>query len=428
MFTGLEHVWRTDDHGGSEASLGSRCNPLQLDPNRTCGDWAPIGQNLTSNRFGDRAGQFVVATERAPSDSRTLWAATRTGRVFVTSNADAGALDVSFDRIDTASTPGRFVSGIAIDPNDPDHAWVSYTGYSAYAPGGHVYEVRYTPSSHDATWTDRSYDLGDQPVTGIAFNDQTGDAYASTDFGVMRLPRGSAVWEDAAPGMPKVAVYGLTLPDSAHVLYAATHGRSAYALKLPARPTGSISGPSNLTVGQAATFTASGQTWDGRGVAFAWQLPGTPSTASGPSATFRPNAAGTATVQVTLTDDRGTSGDTSDDLTTTLTKPVTIAPAGTGRPDRTPPRLRLSHVRRVRLPKASTLQGRATDGSGIRSVRVSWGDRRHSTARLRSNGAFTLHHRYRRAKRYQITVVAIDKAGNRTTRHVTAVVRHRARR
>jgi hypothetical protein len=303
---------------------------------------------------------------------------------------------------------------------------VSFTGYSAYTPDtpGHVFEVRYNSSSHDAAWTDRSYDLGDQPVTGIAFNDETGDAYASTDFGVMRLARGATAWEEAANGLPRVAVYGLTLSDSAHVLYAATHGRSAYSLKLPARPTGSISGPSTLTVGQAATFTATGQTWDGNDVSFAWQLPGAPPTASGPSATFTPTAPGTATVQVTLTDDR-TTPDTSDDLTTTLTKSVTITTAG--RPDRTPPRLRLSHVRAVRLPKAVTLTGRATDGSGIRSVTVSWGDGRRSTVRLRSNGAFTLKHRYRKAKRYRITVVAIDKAGNRTTRHVTARVR-RARR
>jgi hypothetical protein len=33
--------------------------------------------------------------------------------------------------------------------------------------------------------------------------------------------------------LPSVAVYGLTLSESAHVLYAATHGRGAYALSLP---------------------------------------------------------------------------------------------------------------------------------------------------------------------------------------------------
>jgi glucose/arabinose dehydrogenase len=68
------------------------------------------------------------------------------------------------------------------------------------------------------------------PVTGIA--QYNGDVYAATDFGVLRLPSGSTQWEDAASGMPPVAVYGLTLDRATHTLYAATHGRGAYKLGL----------------------------------------------------------------------------------------------------------------------------------------------------------------------------------------------------
>jgi hypothetical protein len=80
---------------------------------------------------------------------------------------------------------------------------------------------------------DRSYDIGDQPVTGIARNALTGDVYASTDFGVLRLPAGATQWQQAGTGLPRVAVYGLTLAQNNSVLYAATHGRGAYALDLP---------------------------------------------------------------------------------------------------------------------------------------------------------------------------------------------------
>jgi hypothetical protein len=138
-------------------------------------------------------------------------------------------------RIDTASTPGRFVSGIVVDPTDPNHAWISYSGYGAYTPGTpqHVVEARYNAKNHTATFTDRSYDIGDQPVTGLALNESNGDLYASTDFGVLRLPNGSTGWIQAPTGLPQVAVYGLTLAQGAHVLYAATHGRGAYTLSLP---------------------------------------------------------------------------------------------------------------------------------------------------------------------------------------------------
>ena len=235
-FTGLEHVWRTDDHGGSEAALKDSCNAAHLDPGRSpCGDWAPIGQNLTAESFGSRAGHYVVATTRAEGDAGTLWAGTRIGRVFITRNADAPASAVTFRRLDRFFTPGRFVSGIAVDPKDPTHAWISFSGYAAYTPEakGHVYEVRYKPGK--VSWRDLSGNLPDQPVTSIAYNGDTGDLYAATDFGVVRLPKKSSVWADAAPGMPRVAVYGLTLSQSGDVLYAATHGRGAYRLELPVK-------------------------------------------------------------------------------------------------------------------------------------------------------------------------------------------------
>jgi hypothetical protein len=239
-FTGLEHVWRTDDNGGDPKYLAAHCDAVTLpDPNRTkpCGDWQPIGENLANGaKFGgDRKGHYVVADERAPSDRGTLWAGTRIGRLFVTKNADAAPGDVTFWRIDTPATPGRFVSGIAIDPRDPNHAWISYSGYGRYTPDTpqHVLEAQYDPASHTATFTDRTYDLGDQPVTGIAENDATQDVYVATDFGVLRLPHTGNQWHVAGTGLPQVAVYGLTISQSAHVLYAATHGRGAWRLDLP---------------------------------------------------------------------------------------------------------------------------------------------------------------------------------------------------
>jgi hypothetical protein len=161
---------------------------------------------------------------------------TRIGRVFVSKNAnDPQPRNVRFSRIDTPTTPGRFVSGIAIDPADPNHAWISYSGYGAYTPesSAHVLEARYNPATETAAFTDRSYDIGDQPVTGIAEFAPTGDLYAATDFGVLRLPNGATHWQDAGSGLPTAAVYGLTLSQSGHVLCAATHGRGAYSLSLP---------------------------------------------------------------------------------------------------------------------------------------------------------------------------------------------------
>jgi hypothetical protein len=242
IFTGLQHVWRTQDNGGNQAFLDVHCNELTGDDFFTglCGDWVPIGLNLSTDKsFGnDKApGQYIVATVRAPSDSGTLWVGLRRGRVFISSNADKASGKVIFYRIDTSATPTRFVSGIAVDPSDPNHAFISFSGYNAYATAsgaatGHVFDVHFNPGGHTATWTNIDHNLGDEPITGIALDSITGDLYVSTDFGVDMLASGGSTWVPAGAGLPPVATYGLTIDRASRSLYAATHGRGAWSLQL----------------------------------------------------------------------------------------------------------------------------------------------------------------------------------------------------
>ena len=253
IFTGLQHVWRTQDSGGNQAFLDQHCFEFPFPPGGdmvftgACGDWVAIGQDLSSTAFGtDKApGQYIVAVSRAPSDNGTLWAGLRRGRVFVASNANNPSPSaVTFNRIDTAAQPTRFVSGISIDAANPNHAFVSYSGYNAYATGagtatGHVFEATYNPATHTATWSGdlaggapSTGGLGDQPITGIAVDWHTGDVFVSTDFGVFVRKSGNTTWQPAASGLPKVIVFGLTIDVNARVLYAATHGRGAWRLAL----------------------------------------------------------------------------------------------------------------------------------------------------------------------------------------------------
>jgi len=252
MYVGTQHVWRTKTHGVGSLTmqqLREFCNewtgtfPVGV----TCGDWVPLGNpgaagKLTSTAFGSRDGGTVAAVERARGDASTLWTATNLGRVFVSKNADAPlASAVTFTRIDTSSTPGRFVSGIYIDPTNANHAWISFSGFNAATPTtpGHVFEVTYNPGSGTAQWTNRSFDLQDLPITGVVRDDLTGTLYVSTDFGVLKLEAGDdSEWTLAAPGMPHVAVAGLTINSAARKLYAATHGLGAWLLDLSGQSQG----------------------------------------------------------------------------------------------------------------------------------------------------------------------------------------------
>lgn len=243
LFAGLQSVWRTKDDGGNQAYLEANCPEFTTSaaaPN--CGDWERLGTGtLTSGAASDRAGGNVAAVERTAGDTGTLWAATTTGRVFIAKNADAAAASsVAFTRLDSLATndPGRFVSSIFVDPANANHAWISYSGYNAVTPTtpGHVFSVTYDPSAGTATWTSldgASGPMGDLPVTDLVQDSATGDLYAATDFGVLTLSAGSSSWTMAGVGLPKVEVAGLTIVPSTRTLIAATHGRSAWSLKLP---------------------------------------------------------------------------------------------------------------------------------------------------------------------------------------------------
>jgi len=242
MYAGTNTVYRTKTHGMGTMTLAQfryQCNEFSGHFLVQCGDWVPIGATLlTDASLGTRAGGNVAAVRRTAADSSTLWVATTTGRVFISQNADADlAGSVLFTRIDTmsAAAPNRFISGIAIDPANANHAWISYSGYDATTPTtpGHVFEVTYDPGTQTATFVDRSANLKDLPATDVAFDPATGDLYLSSDFGVYKFKAGGTQWALAAKGMPSVEVAGLTLVPGARVLYAATHGLGAWSLQLP---------------------------------------------------------------------------------------------------------------------------------------------------------------------------------------------------
>jgi hypothetical protein len=270
-FFGMQHIWRTQDNGGDEAYLEATCPEFTTsaaDPR--CGDYVPLGDtksitpcvrptnlascvtnqdpgSLTSSRYGpDRTGGAISVIARQASDAtgNIMWAATSTGRVFITTNAAANPYTaVTFTRIDdkAANDPPRFPSRIVVDPANPNHAWISYSGYNAtVAPAaepnhpGHVFDVTWTGTA--AVWRDLSVESGngDYPINDLARDDLNGNLYAATDFGVLvGQPSGvNYVWTPTT-GIPRVEVSGLRIHSGQRVLYAATHGRSVYRMILP---------------------------------------------------------------------------------------------------------------------------------------------------------------------------------------------------
>jgi hypothetical protein len=243
MFAGTgRSVYRTKTHGLGSMTLAEaqeHCNEWTGDFSVVCGDWEQAGPTrLTNAAFGDRAGGAVSAVERTGADTSTAWAATTTGRVFISKNVDTDpASAVTWTRLDddVATDPNRFVSSIHVDPSNGNRAWISYSGYGANTPAtpAHVFLVEYDAVAGTSTWTDLSHDFGDLPVNDLVRDDVTGDLYAATDFGVLRLANGTSTWTSSGAGLPNVEVTSLEVVPGSRILYGATHGLSTWRLNLP---------------------------------------------------------------------------------------------------------------------------------------------------------------------------------------------------
>lgn len=260
MWHGREHVFRASNHGLNpafpRAAVIAACNVWTgsgdidgdgiYDPFvDICDDFRPLGDPGTNGRltapiWGDRSGGSVAVVERAKSDASTLWVATSLGRVFVSKNADAVVpASVTFTRLDglAANDPPRYPTSIFVDPDDANHAWITYSGFNVKTPAtpGHVFEVRYVPATGAVTFTNldghKNNGFGDIPATSIIVSPR-GTLYVGTDFGVVQRQRNSPVWHLTAAGLPNVTVSDLVYVPERDALYAGTHGQGVWQLKV----------------------------------------------------------------------------------------------------------------------------------------------------------------------------------------------------
>ena len=284
IFSGLQHVWRS-------WAFGAGANPTAVPQDTTpdianyeancpefttfggqpgCGDFQPLGGpqgsdtsgDLTGAVYGsDRAGGAVSWIARNKADHGTLWTTTSAGRVFVTHNADASdPATVVWHRIDNATSPTRYPSSIYPDPDNVNHAWVTYSGYNAATPTtpGHVFDVREGgPAPGSGSFTNLQVergtatfptptDNGDLPINDIVRDDAKKKLYVATDFGVVRGNNdGRGDWR-VTPDLPRFEITHLEIQPSARVptcvglsgrncptlIYAATHSQGMWRLDL----------------------------------------------------------------------------------------------------------------------------------------------------------------------------------------------------
>jgi hypothetical protein len=260
FWSSREHVFRSTNQGRNpiltKETHREHCNvwygDADVDDNGVfepakdiCDDWRPLGDpgvagRLTNASYGaDRVGGYTAVVERA-HDSGTLWAATQTGRVFVSKNADNPVpTAVVFDRIDDDPTatndPPRYPTAIHVDPEDPNHAWITYSGFNTKTPDtpGHVFEIRYVPGASTFVRLDGDQPrdrMGDIPATSLAVTNK-GTIYVGTDYGCI-ASEGDGEWRECGEGLPNMPVADLVYVAEHKRLYAGTHGQGAWSLRV----------------------------------------------------------------------------------------------------------------------------------------------------------------------------------------------------
>jgi hypothetical protein len=130
--------------------------------------------------------------------------------------------------------PNRFIQGLFVEPNHPEHVYAVFNGFSrrwtaTFSAGeGHVFES----NNGGTTWSDISGNLPDAPADDVVL--VNGHLILASDIGVMISGAHGGTWTRLGSNLPNASVNDLQVsPDGSYIL-AATHGRGLWTIPTPA--------------------------------------------------------------------------------------------------------------------------------------------------------------------------------------------------
>jgi photosystem II stability/assembly factor-like uncharacterized protein len=198
-------------------------NRLYKTTNRAV-SWSAISPDLTNGGGGVNVTWGTITTiAAAPSNSQYIYAGTDDGNVWMTANGGNNWTKISGD------LPVRWVTRVAVDPEDEHIVYTTLSGYryDSYLP--HVFRS----SNGGAGWDDITGDLMDAPVNDIIVDPMVDSTlYLGTDFGVFVTRNLGQNWQRLGDNLPNVPIVDLRLHVPSNTLVAATYGRSMYSFNL----------------------------------------------------------------------------------------------------------------------------------------------------------------------------------------------------
>jgi photosystem II stability/assembly factor-like uncharacterized protein len=188
------------------------------------GAWSAISTDLTGGPGSGNLPYGTITTIAASaSSSGYLYVGTDDGRVWRSPNGGG-----DWFRLDT-DLPDRWVTRVAIDPGDPQIAYVTLSGYTRDEFLPHVFRT----DDAGATWADVSGNLPEIPVNDIVIDPENhARLFVATDAGVYMSSDLGGHWIALGGNLPNCAVDDLALHPTTRSLVAGTHGRSMFRFDL----------------------------------------------------------------------------------------------------------------------------------------------------------------------------------------------------
>jgi photosystem II stability/assembly factor-like uncharacterized protein len=193
--------------------------------------WTKISNDLTEGTE-PRAPGFgtITAIGTTKADPNLVYAGTDSGLMWVSRNAMAPAADVTWTKLSSPVFPGRWVTRITVDQDNPEIAWASFSGWRSGDGYAHVVMT----SDGGNTWVDIvGKKIPQAPVNDVIRHPSHPKwLFIATDVGVFRTTNLGKTWLKVGDNLPLVPINDIDIPGGGDTLYAATYGRSVWTTSL----------------------------------------------------------------------------------------------------------------------------------------------------------------------------------------------------
>jgi len=185
--------------------------------------WTAISPDLTDGQHPSGSLSYGTLTAIAPSynNLNTIYTGSDDGNVHVTFDGGANWENIS------AGLPDRYITSIAISPNDDQTAYVTISGFGLLDYDPHVFKT----IDGGQTWADISSNLPSIPVNDLIIGPDN-ILLLATDLNVWYSEDDGGSWDILGNNLPLTITRDLKYHAPTQTLYAGTFGRSIHSYDL----------------------------------------------------------------------------------------------------------------------------------------------------------------------------------------------------